>query len=89
MEQLQASSETVTVLTAGHVEALRRKLQHLEVKLEASNKADANARHAYHSALRNERGASNALAVCSSFLSRHATAAPIVFRVPQPMKKSR
>ena len=77
MEQLQGASETVTVLTAGHVEALRRKLSMLEMKLEAANKADTAARNAYHNALRNERGASNALAICSSFLSRHATAAPI------------
>ena len=77
MERLQLSSETVTVLTAGQSETLRRKLAYLELKLDSSNKALTQAREAYHGALKNERAASNALALCSTFLSRHAQVAPL------------
>ena len=50
----------------------------LEVKLEAAARPTPQGAARVPLALGNERGASNALALCSSFLSRHATAAPIV-----------
>ena len=52
MEKLQTASETVTVVTAGQTEALRRKLAYLEGRLEAARKALETQRDAYHAAVR-------------------------------------
>ena len=75
MERLQLLSETVTVITAGQTEALRRKLNYLELKLDQSHKSLASVRDNYHQALRKERESNTCVALASSLISRHGAAA--------------